>query len=123
MTFGLAHAEKYGEMTKETAFDIMNAFYDDGGNFIDTANAYHEGQSEQWLGEWMADRKIRDQIVLATKYSSPYSNDPKAIRANYNGNSTKSMRLSLERSLQNLQTTYIDCFTCISGTTPRLSQS
>ncbi|KAJ5992420.1 NAD(P)-linked oxidoreductase [Penicillium sp. IBT 35674x] len=110
MTFGLTHSKRYGEMTKETAFDIMNSFYDSGGNFIDTANAYHEGQSEQWLGEWMADRKIRDQIVLATKYSSPYSMDPKAIRANCNGNSTKSMRLSIERSLQNLQTTYIDLF-------------
>ncbi|KAJ5524400.1 NAD(P)-linked oxidoreductase [Penicillium frequentans] len=110
MTFGLTHSGQYGEMTKWTAFEIMNSFYDNGGNFIDTANAYHEGQSEQWLGEWMTERKIRDQIVLATKYTSPYSQDPKAIRANYNGNGTKSMRISLERSLQNLQTTYIDLF-------------
>jgi aryl-alcohol dehydrogenase-like predicted oxidoreductase len=113
MTFGLAHQERYGEMTKEAAFAIMDHYYDNGGNFIDTANIYHEGQSERWLGEWMAKRKIRDQIVLATKYtnaSSSGSNYLKEIRANYVGTGTKSMRLSLERSLANLQTSYIDLF-------------
>ncbi|KAL3484485.1 NADP-dependent oxidoreductase domain-containing protein [Aspergillus germanicus] len=113
MTFGLAHQERYGEMTKETAFAIMDHYYDNGGNFIDTANIYHEGQSEQWLGEWMAKRNIRDQVVLATKYtnaSSSGSNGPNEIRANYVGTGTKSMRLSLERSLANLQTSYVDLF-------------
>ena len=51
MAFGLAHQERYGEMDKKTAFAIMDSYYDNGGNFIDTANVYHEGQSEQWLGE------------------------------------------------------------------------
>lgn len=43
MTFGLAHSERYGEMTKETAFDIMDSYYNNGGYFIDTANVCHEG--------------------------------------------------------------------------------
>ncbi|QMW45827.1 hypothetical protein G4B11_009282 [Aspergillus flavus] len=110
MTFGLSHRERYGETTKETAFSIMDFYYDNGGNFIDTANVYHEGQSEQWLGEWMARRQNRDQIVLATKYTNAMSSDAKEIRANYVGTGTKSMRLSLERSLINLQTSYIDLF-------------
>lgn len=110
MTFGSSHQERYGKITKETAFSIMDTYYDNGGNFIDTANVYQNGESEQWLGEWMATRQIRDQIVLATKYSNAYSGKPDEIRANYLGNGTKSMRQSLERSLQNLQTKYLDLF-------------
>ena len=111
MTFGDSHPERYGEVSKETAFEILDTFIGAGGNFIDTANGYQDGQSEQWLGEWMASRKNRDQIVLATKYTSGYQMHHKDwIQANYVGNGTKSMRLSLETSLQRLQTTYIDLF-------------
>lgn len=70
MTFGDTHPERYGEVSKETAFEILDTFAGAGGNFIDTANGYQDGQSEQWLGEWMKSRKNRDQIVLATKYTS-----------------------------------------------------
>ncbi|KAI9045187.1 putative NAD(P)-linked oxidoreductase [Aspergillus affinis] len=110
MMFGSSHQERYGEITKETAFSIMDTYYDNGGNFIDTANVYQNGESEQWLGEWMSARQIRDQLVLATKYSNAYSGKPGDIQANYLGNGTKSMRQSLEKSLQNLQTTYVDLF-------------
>lgn len=111
MTFGEAHSERYGECSKETAYDILDYFYSQGGNFIDTANAYREEQSEIWLGEWMASRQNRDQLVLATKYSSGYQTHfPDKIQSNYGGNGTKSMRLSLEASLRKLQTGYIDLF-------------
>lgn len=67
--------------------------------------------SEVWLGEWMASRKNRDEIVLATRYTSPFKLHEKgAIQANYGGTGIKSMRLSLEASLRNLQTSYIDLF-------------
>ncbi|OKL58557.1 Norsolorinic acid reductase B [Talaromyces atroroseus] len=69
MNFGDAHKERMGECTKETAFEILDYFFSQGGNFIDTATGYQAGQSEMWLGEWMATRKNCDQIVLATKYS------------------------------------------------------
>ncbi|KAF4307055.1 Aldo/keto reductase [Botryosphaeria dothidea] len=111
MTFGSLHPERYGEVTKDEAFAIMDHFYKSGGNFIDTANTYQDGESEMWVGEWMASRKNRDQIVLATKYTSqskPYDDD--AIASNFGGNGTKSMRLSLEASLKKLQTSYIDLF-------------
>ncbi|KAB2576571.1 putative norsolorinic acid reductase protein [Lasiodiplodia theobromae] len=111
MTFGTSHQERYGEITKEEAFAILDTFYTNGGNFIDTANAYQDGESEMWLGEWMAARQNRDELVLATKYTSaskPHPSD--AIGSNYGGNGTKSMRLSLEHSLRKLQTTYIDLF-------------
>ncbi|KAK9427158.1 Aldo/keto reductase [Lipomyces doorenjongii] len=100
---------RYGECTKETAFEILDYFYNHGGNFIDTANAYQAEQSEMWLGEWMASRQNRDQIVLATKYTGAYkSHNSDMIQSNYSGNGTKSMRISLEESLRKLQTTYID---------------
>lgn len=112
MTFGEAHPETYGEVSKETAFAILDAFViEAGGNFIDTANIYRDGQSEEWLGEWMKARKVRDQLVLATKYTSAYQAHHKDfIQANFSGNGTKSMRASLEASLEKLQTTYVDLF-------------
>lgn len=38
MTFGTAHSERYGVCDKETSFQILDTFYEEGGNFIDTAN-------------------------------------------------------------------------------------
>jgi aryl-alcohol dehydrogenase-like predicted oxidoreductase len=113
MTFGDRQQEKYGEMTKQAATDILDYFYDQGGNFIDTANVYQGGQSEEWLGEWMASNGNRDEIVLATKYANNSIYDPEGkvkIMANYGGNNTKSLKLSIESSLKRLQTTYIDLF-------------
>ncbi|KAL4872838.1 hypothetical protein BDV12DRAFT_210163 [Aspergillus spectabilis] len=111
MTFGGTNQERYGKCSKEDALGILDYYYGNGGNFIDTANIYQQGQSEVWLGEWMASRKNRDQIVLATKYTAPYKLHEKGtIQANYIGTGTKSMRLSLENSLRNLQTSYIDLF-------------
>jgi aryl-alcohol dehydrogenase-like predicted oxidoreductase len=109
MNFGEAGKARYGECTKDTAFEILDHFYSQGGNFIDTANGYQAGQSEMWLGEWLASRGNRDQIVLATKYSTGYQGHHKdKIQSNFGGNGTKSMKLSVEASLRKLQTTYID---------------
>ncbi|KAL1954755.1 hypothetical protein VTO42DRAFT_755 [Malbranchea cinnamomea] len=109
MSFGTAMKERYGECSKEAAFEVLDYFVSQGGNFIDTANAYREEQSEIWLGEWLASRNIRDQMVIATKYTTGYQTHHKdRIQANYGGNGTKSLRLSVEASLRKLQTTYID---------------
>ncbi|KAL4895872.1 sterigmatocystin biosynthesis dehydrogenase stcV [Aspergillus ambiguus] len=111
MTFGGTNTERYGECSKQDAYGILDYFYENGGNFIDTANTYQNGQSEVWVGEWMAARNNRDEIVLATKYTSPWKTHVKgAIQANFGGNGTKSMRLSVEDSLRKLQTSYIDLF-------------
>ncbi|OTA98946.1 hypothetical protein M426DRAFT_325552 [Hypoxylon sp. CI-4A] len=111
MTFGQKQADRYGEITKEEAFNILDTFYSNGGNFIDTANAYQHGQSEEWVGEWMASRGNRDEMVIATKYSAPWQSDhADKIQSNFIGNSSKSMKVSVEASLKKLQTTYIDLF-------------
>ena len=69
---------------------IFNAYADAGGNFIDTANGYQFGQSEEILGDLLSGR--RDEFVLATKFT--FQTDPKAgILA---GNSRRSMVSSVE---------------------------
>ena len=56
-----------GSMNKESSFKLLDAFYEAGGNFIDTASNYQDGTSEMFIGEWLEERGIRDQIVIATK--------------------------------------------------------
>ncbi|MCH7231502.1 aldo/keto reductase [Glycomyces sp. L485] len=63
-----------GVQDKETSYAILDRFVELGGNFIDTANCYMfwvEGgtgdESELMLGSWLADRGVRDEVVLATK--------------------------------------------------------
>ncbi|KAI1318419.1 aldo/keto reductase [Xylariaceae sp. FL0255] len=72
-----------------------------GGNFIDTANNYQNEESEIWIGEWMKERGVRDQIVLATKYTTNFRlghlEDENCI--NFQGNGTKSLYTSLKASL------------------------
>ncbi|KAF5877856.1 putative norsolorinic acid reductase protein [Botrytis fragariae] len=109
MNFGDADKARLGECNKETSFEILDIFKGLGGNFIDTANGYQAGQSETWLGEWMKSRDCRDEMVLATKYSSPYQKHHlRKIQSNFGGNGTKSLRHSVETSLKRLQTEYID---------------
>ncbi|RPD53607.1 Aldo/keto reductase [Lentinus tigrinus ALCF2SS1-6] len=104
--------EKFGmgAMNKETSFKLLDAFFDAGGNFIDTANGYQDEASEQFIGEWAEKRGIRDQLVIATKYTSCYKRAAPGIeqRVHYVGNSVKSMHISVEDSLKKLRTSYID---------------
>lgn len=74
------------------------------------ANSYQAEQSESWLGEWMTKTGRRDELILATKYTSPYKvlSEPKLIQTNFGGSSAKSLHLSVEASLKKLQTSYID---------------
>ncbi|VEU20613.1 DEKNAAC101399 [Brettanomyces naardenensis] len=108
MTFGDKFPERFGEgLSDATAFEILDYYYDNGGNFIDTANTYQEGHSEEVIGKWLKARGNRDEIVLATKYSGKYNVNAK-IQVNTIGNSSKSLKLSVEKSLERLQTSYID---------------
>lgn len=78
--------------------------------FDTAANNYQNEESEQWIGEWMQRRQNRDQIVLATKFTTSYRaghGDSENI-ANTAGNGTKSLYVSFDRSLKKLQTHYID---------------
>ncbi|KAH9856361.1 aryl-alcohol dehydrogenase [Lenzites betulinus] len=99
-----------GAMSKESSFKLLDAFYDAGGNFIDTANNYQDETSEQFIGEWMEARGNRDQMVIATKYSTEFKRGKTDIKqhSSYIGNSMKSLHISVEASLKKLRTSYID---------------
>lgn len=99
MTFGPAWG--WGAPSDECA-RILAAYSEAGGNFIDTACNYTDGESEVILGELLQGR--RDQYVLATKYTLTIDrNDPNA-----GGNHSKSLRRIVEQSLRRLRTDYID---------------
>ena len=103
--------EAVGVCDKDRSFELLDYYKSQGGNFIDTANIYQDEQSEQTLGEWMASRDCRDQMVIATKYSMSYKKYGKnkdRIQANYGGDNAKSMRVSVNDSLKKLKTEYID---------------
>jgi aryl-alcohol dehydrogenase-like predicted oxidoreductase len=109
MTFGEAGITMQGKSTVAESTSILDAYYAAGGNFIDTANLYQNGESERRLGQWMADKGNRDEMVIATKFTGPYMMGEQArIQVNYGGNGSKSIKLSLEASLKKLQTHYVD---------------
>ncbi|KAL0563731.1 putative aryl-alcohol dehydrogenase aad14 [Marasmius crinis-equi] len=99
-----------GSMDKESSFKLMDAYFDKGGNFIDTASNYQDESSEEFIGEWAEKRGIRDQLFIATKYTTLYKKaDPKVVqKVNFIGNNTKNMHLSVKASLKKLRTDYID---------------
>ncbi|KAI4862865.1 putative aldo/keto reductase [Hypoxylon rubiginosum] len=112
MGFGTQLEELMGPCDKGASFELLDFFYENGGNFIDTANVYQNGESETIIGEWMKERDNREEIVLTTKYTSAWqlANPEAKIQSNFGGNNKKSMRAAFESSLQRLQTTYVDLF-------------
>jgi aryl-alcohol dehydrogenase-like predicted oxidoreductase len=99
MTFG----ESWGwGASKHESRRIFEAFAEAGGNFIDSACNYTDGESEALLGEFVA--PDRDRFVLATKYTlTSRPDDPNA-----GGNHRKNMIRSLEGSLRRLGTDHVD---------------
>lgn len=88
---------------KQTSFQIMEAYANAGGNFLDTANIYKLGTSEKIIGEFISNRD-RDYWVIATKYSLKDNE----TNVNASGNNRKNMIRSVEESLKRLQTDFID---------------
>ncbi|QLL31840.1 hypothetical protein HG536_0B07080 [Torulaspora globosa] len=110
MSIGQAWSEALGSMDKESSFKLLDAYYEAGGNFIDTANNYQNEESEAWLGEWMESRKVRDQLVIATKFTTDYKSYEvgKGRSANFCGNNRRSLHVSVRDSLKKLKTDWID---------------
>lgn len=99
-----------GSMSKEQSFKLLDAYHEAGGNIIDTANNYQNEQSEMWIGEWMKKHGNRDEMVIATKYTTPYKSYEKGklSTVNYSGNSKRSLHMSFRDSLKKLQTDWVD---------------
>ncbi|KAF8644326.1 hypothetical protein AX16_008534 [Volvariella volvacea WC 439] len=107
------HKYGHGIMDKESSFKLLDAYFDAGGNFIDTAGNYQDGTSEEFIGEWAEKRGIRDQLVIATKYTNNMwfrSGSGVQQHAAYVGNHVKNMKLTLEHSLRKLRTSYVDIY-------------
>ncbi|RMO84834.1 Oxidoreductase, aldo/keto reductase family [Pseudomonas syringae pv. tagetis] len=84
---------------------MFNTYAEAGGNFIDTADIYQFGQSEELLGTLLQGR--RDDFVLATKFTNGASANPGRLTT---GNSRKAMVSSVEASLKRLKTDRIDLY-------------
>ena len=110
MSIGDSWSSFMGSMDKEASFKLLDAFAEAGGNFIDTACNYQDEQSETWIGEWMAARKNRDQMVISTKYITDYKSYAlgKGKAPNNCGNHKRSLHMSVRDSLKKLQTDWID---------------
>ncbi|MGH9969736.1 MAG: aldo/keto reductase [Pyrinomonadaceae bacterium] len=85
---------------------IFDRYVDSGGNFLDTADGYTDGHSEQLLGKFINERGLRDRVVLATKFT--FNAEPG--NPNAGGNGRKNIYRALENSLRRLQTDYIDLY-------------
>lgn len=84
---------------------VFDGYVDAGGNFIDTANSYQFGESEEMVGEFIAAN--RDDFVLATKYTLGTTDSDGISRT---GNSRKNMVRSVEGSLKRLKTDRVDLY-------------
>lgn len=99
------------EVPASVAVDLLDSYTAMGGNFIDTAHIYADwipgtkSVSEKTLGKWMADRKNRHRMILATKGGHPPLETPHISRL-----SRQDLYFDVEESLRFLQTDYIDLY-------------
>lgn len=103
MTFGTEWGFGVDEKTSKEIFD---RYLDSGGNFIDTADGYTNGKSEEMVGKFAAAANLRDRVVIATKFTF----NAAAGNPNAGGNGRKNIYRALEGSLRRLQTDYIDLY-------------
>jgi aryl-alcohol dehydrogenase-like predicted oxidoreductase len=95
---------------------IFDAYRDAGGNFVDTADIYSGGVSEEFIGRFIKDTGSRDEIVLATKFGFNGSRSPLAANQDRAGNphaggaGSKNIHRALDASLKRLGTDYIDLY-------------
>ena len=96
-------------LDEKQSFNILDQFYENGFNFIDTADTYSwwvngkGGQSESIIGKWLKERKNRENMVIATKVGSETKEHGFDI-------SKKHILKSVDESLQRLGTDYIDLY-------------
>lgn len=96
--------------------EIFNAYRDAGGNFVDTADIYSGGVSEEFVGKFIRETKSRDDIVLATKFGFNASSSPLTETAGGGGNphaggaGSKNIHRALNASLKRLGTDHIDLY-------------
>ncbi|MVM33738.1 aldo/keto reductase [Spirosoma sp. HMF4905] len=91
--------------TAQDALQILSAYADAGGNFIDVADQYQFGEAEETVGRFIEHK--RHDFIICTKYTRSSLPDPALANA---GNHRKAMRQAIEGSLRRLRTDYIDLY-------------
>jgi aryl-alcohol dehydrogenase-like predicted oxidoreductase len=94
---------EYGNPDHDESIRIIHRALDEGVNFIDTADRYSAGESEEIVGKALKGR--RDDVVLATKFTIPMDDRP-----NHRGHSRKWVMRAVEDSLRRLDTDYLDLY-------------
>ncbi|MDC7225915.1 MAG: aldo/keto reductase [Spirochaetales bacterium] len=107
-TLGWSVAEK-------DAFELLDYYTEEGGNYLDLADSYNEGRAEEIAGIWLKDNPKRDDVILGTKIFFPTGDG-----VNDSGLSRKHILQSVEKSLKRLNTDYIDLLQihCFDRMTP-----
>lgn len=93
-------------MDERTTVAVLSAYVEAGGNFLDTSDHYGRGASEEAIGKFMAEGKLRDRLVVATK--AGFSGE--AGNPNAGGSGRKNILRALDGSLRRLGTDYIDLY-------------
>ena len=94
-----------GALTRPVLLPSFDAYVEAGGNFVDTADVYAAGRSEEMLGKFITGRRLREQIVVATKAGFAAGRG-----VHTGGNGAKHIHAALEGSLGRLRTDYVDLF-------------
>lgn len=98
MTFG-------NETDEAGAHEQLDRYVEAGGNFVDTADVYTAGASENIIGHWLSKSGARDNVVLATKGRFPMGDGPNDL-----GTSRRHLRQALDASLTRLGTDHVDLY-------------
>jgi aryl-alcohol dehydrogenase-like predicted oxidoreductase len=88
---------------QDAAFTLMDAALAAGLTMFDTANSYGGGVSEDWIGQWLTSRGVRDEVSLTTKVASP-------VGPGEQGLSRRHIRAQIEASLRRLRTDRIELY-------------
>jgi aryl-alcohol dehydrogenase-like predicted oxidoreductase len=91
------------EIDRERAMELLDTYEAAGGRFVDTADVYGGGKSEQWIGDWLEGRD-REEFVIASKVYWPTDRDD----PNRRGLSRKHLRRQIDEILGRLGTDYLD---------------
>lgn len=103
--FGLGTMTFGAESDEATSHSILDRYFEHGGRFVDTADVYSRGVSEEIVGRWLTSRSNRDQIVLATKARFTMGDGP-----GWSGAGREHLTRAIDASLRRLQTDRLDLY-------------